>query len=62
MQLEDALAKPLNESESSNEIIGRAREIVKHLRTPNIFFLLTAQKLKRPIINTEMRYNLMVFN
>ena len=62
LAVEDALAKPLNESESANDIIGRAREIVKHLRTPNIVFLLTAQKLKRPIIDTETMYNLMVFN
>jgi hypothetical protein len=39
-----------------NLIIGKARDVAKHLRTPNVMYILRAQKAPCPILDTETRW------
>jgi hypothetical protein len=54
--LQLAVGDAIAATPSLNDVIGKARAVVKQLKTPNIQFLLDAQHEKRAILDVETRY------
>ena len=54
--LQLAVEDAITSCPDTNLIIGKARDVAKHLRTPNVMYILRAQKAPCPILDTETRW------
>ena len=55
LAVEEAIKSASKGTQSVEEVFDQSRNVVKHLRTPTLSYMLRAQNLNKPVIDCETR-------